>query len=148
MHSWMSWKKLAVNLVQWNRKIKTIIKWPFLYHIKMNKSYFLSSQGGPLTSSERIHCLSSHLTSFGSGTFVAPNPINFRKVALGFTKAFETGNVVVLFTIVALFAVFLMLGVWARRADKRGLLQVRRLGRCYVACLVCVDGCHGVYAGN
>ena len=115
--------------------------------LKLKYSYFLS-QGGPLTSSERIHCLSSHLTSFGSGTFVAPNPINFRKVALGFTKAFETGNVVVLFTIVALFAVFLMLGVWARRADKRGLLQVRRLGRCYVACLVCVEGCHGVYAGN
>lgn len=84
-------------------------------------------QVGPLTNPKRIHCMTNHLTSFGSGMFVAPNPIDFSKVFSGFKEAFETGNVVVLFTILVLLMLYAVLAVWARRTDKKDFMQVRKL---------------------
>ena len=57
--------------------------------------------------------------------FVAPNPIDFSKALAGFADAFQSGNVVVMFTIVTLLMLYLVLAIWARRADKRDAVQVR-----------------------
>lgn len=80
-------------------------------------------QVGPLTSPKKIHCMTNHLTSFGSGMFVAPNPIDFSKALAGFKDAFETGNVAVLFTIVFLLLLYALLAVWAWRADRKDAMQ-------------------------
>lgn len=56
--------------------------------------------------------------------FVAPNPIDFSKVFTGFKEAFETGNVVVLFTIVTLLLLYAVLAVWAWKMDKKDFMQV------------------------
>ncbi|XP_020622591.1 polycystic kidney disease protein 1-like 2 [Orbicella faveolata] len=81
---------------------------------------------GPLTSPKRIHCMTNHLTSFGSGMFVAPNPIDFSKALLGFATAFQSGNVVVMFTILTLLILYTLLAVWTWRTDKRDAMQVRK----------------------
>ena len=70
--------------------------------------------------------MTNHLTSFGSGMFVAPNPIDFSKALLGFATAFQSGNVVVMFTILTLLILYSLLAVWAWRADKRDAMQVRK----------------------
>ena len=70
--------------------------------------------------------MTSHLTSFGSGMFVAPNPIDFKKVFAGFEEAFDTGNVVVIFTMLGLFVLYAVLALWARRTDKKDFIQVRK----------------------
>ncbi|KAK3752814.1 hypothetical protein QZH41_016346, partial [Actinostola sp. cb2023] len=75
--------------------------------------------GGPLTNSTHIQCLTTHLTSFGTGMFVAPNPIDFSRVFAGFKEAFKTGNVVVLFTVLGLYLIYALLAVWARRTDNK-----------------------------
>lgn len=58
--------------------------------------------------------------------FVAPNPIDFSKALLGFATAFQSGNVVVMFTILTLLILYSLLAVWAWRADKRDAMQVRK----------------------
>ena len=55
---------------------------------------------------------------------VTPNPIDFGAVAAGFSSMFDTGNVVVLFFIVAMFLFYVLVMVWSRRADKRDTEQV------------------------
>lgn len=64
------------------------------------------------------------MTAFGSMMEVAPNPIDFSAVAAGFSSMFETGNVVVLFFVVAMFLIYVLVLVWSRRADKRDTEQV------------------------
>ena len=71
--------------------------------------------------------MATHLTSFGAGLFVAPNPIDFSKVFAGFRDMAETGNVLVLSAIVALFGLYVLMAVYVRRADKRDMLQVLHL---------------------
>ena len=55
---------------------------------------------------------------------VAPNPLDFSKVFAGFKEAFQTGNVVVLFTILTLLVVYALLAVWAWRRDRLDYMQV------------------------
>ena len=96
---------------------------------------FFLSQVGPLTSPSRIHCMTNHLTSFGSGMFVAPNPIDFSKALAGFKNAFETGNVVVMFTILFLLLLYALLAIWAWRTDRKDAMQVSRRS------IPCPDNC-------
>ena len=56
--------------------------------------------------------------------FVAPNPIDFSKALSGFATAFQSGNVVVMFTILTLLILYSLLAVWAWRTDKRDAMQV------------------------
>ncbi|XP_022796828.1 polycystic kidney disease protein 1-like 2 [Stylophora pistillata] len=79
---------------------------------------------GPFTSPKQIHCMTNHLTSFGSGMFVAPNPIDFRKALAGFADAFQSGNVVVMFTIITLLMLYLVLAIWAWRVDRKDAMQI------------------------
>lgn len=55
---------------------------------------------------------------------VAPNPIDFRKALAGFADAFQSGNVVVMFTIITSLMLYLVLAIWARTVDKRDAGQV------------------------
>lgn len=55
---------------------------------------------------------------------MAPNPLDFSKVFAGFKEAFQTGNVVVLFTILTLLVVYALLAVWAWRRDRLDYMQV------------------------
>lgn len=71
--------------------------------------------------------MTNHLTSFGSGIFVAPTPIDFKKVFAGFEEAFDTGNVVVLFTMLVLLMLYAVLALWAWRTDKKDFIQVRKI---------------------
>ena len=58
--------------------------------------------------------------------FVAPNPIDFSKALVGFAEAFQSGNVVVMFTILTLLILYTLLAVWAWRTDKTDAIQVRK----------------------
>ena len=55
---------------------------------------------------------------------MAPNPLDISKVVAGFKEAFQTGNVVVLFTILTLLVVYALLAVWAWRRDRLDYMQV------------------------
>lgn len=66
---------------------------------------------------DRAHCLCNHLTSFGGGFLVAPNPIDFDKVFEGFKNLSD--NVAVLATIVTAFAFYILMVILLRRIDKR-----------------------------
>jgi len=73
------------------------------------------------TRKDKVVCKCNHFTSFGSDFFVAPNPIDFDKVF----SADVSDNPVVLSVVVGLFGLYLILVVFARRADKRDEKKVR-----------------------
>ncbi|KAL9983978.1 hypothetical protein ACROYT_G006228 [Oculina patagonica] len=54
---------------------------------------------------------------------VTPNPIDYSAVLEGFSSMFDTGNVVVFLFIIAMFLIYCLVLVWARRADKRDMEQ-------------------------
>lgn len=85
----------------------------------MNNFY---SQVGNKTRIDQVHCLCTHLTSFGGGFIQAPNPIDFDKVFEGFKNLSD--NVAVLATIVTAFAIYILMVLWLRRMDKRDELIV------------------------
>ena len=55
---------------------------------------------------------------------MAPNPINFDKVFIEFTKLGETENFVVLFTVCFIFGLYFFALMIANRADKKDKLKV------------------------
>jgi len=59
------------------------------------------------------------LTSFGGNFIQAPNPIDFDKVFLEFTRLGESGNISVLVTVASGFLFYFVVLIFARRADKR-----------------------------
>lgn len=61
----------------------------------------------------------THLSSFGGDFFVAPNPIDFDKVFLEFTRLADTGNIVVLTTVFLILGVYIVAAVFARREDNK-----------------------------
>ena len=81
-------------------------------------------QVGNLTSVTQTHCRCTHLTAFGSMMDVTPNPIDFGAVMDSFGSMFKTGNVTVLFFTLAMFLIYSLVLIWARRADKRDIKQV------------------------
>ena len=63
---------------------------------------------------------------FGGSLIQAPNPIDFDKVFVEFTRLSETGNVAVLATIVCVFMLYFATIVFARRADMKDEKGVSR----------------------
>ena len=61
----------------------------------------------------------NHLTSFGGNFIQAPNPIDFDKVFLEFTRLGETGNISVLVTVASAFLLYFVALIFARRAHKK-----------------------------
>ena len=55
---------------------------------------------------------------------MAPNPIDFDKVFTEFDRLPETGNVAVIIAVSCVFGFYLLLLVWARKADKQDALKV------------------------
>ena len=82
-------------------------------------SYLFFPQAGQNITGNTLQCLCNHLTSFGGGVVVAPNPIDFDKVFLAMSQLSVTGNVAVLATIISIFLVYFIAVVLARRADKQ-----------------------------
>lgn len=72
-------------------------------------------QVGPLTTPFVTQCLCNHLTVFGSSFFVMPNVVDVSRTAELF--ATFTNNPVVVCFVGAIFAVYLLVVVWARRKD-------------------------------
>ncbi|PFX27644.1 Polycystic kidney disease protein 1-like 2 [Stylophora pistillata] len=80
--------------------------------------YYIAILVGLKTNHTSLHCLCTHLSTFGGEFFVAPNPIDFDKVWLEFKNVEETGNFVLaaVFSIYGLYVVGLLL---ARRFDSK-----------------------------
>lgn len=57
---------------------------------------------------------------------VAPNPIDFDKVWDAFSNILETKNFVVLGTVCAMLGIYLIVVVFARRADQSDRQKVRK----------------------
>ena len=55
---------------------------------------------------------------------MVPNPIDFDKVFTEFDRLPETGNVAVIIAVSCVFGFYLLLLVWARKADKQDALKV------------------------
>ena len=84
----------------------------------------LTLQVGPQSTKRRLLCLCNHLTSFGGGLLVAPNPIDMDTVFKELSRLDETGNFGVLLTIIFVFLFFIIAIVLARRADRRDQAKV------------------------
>ena len=81
-------------------------------------------QVGDDTNDQVLQCRCNHLTGFGGGFVIAPNPIDLDKGFTEFTRLQETGNYVVLATVCATFGVYLLVIIWARKA---ALLDERKV---------------------
>lgn len=80
------------------------------------------TQVGPETTFETTVCRCTHLTNFGSGFFVAPNPIDFDAVSEGFADI--SSNPVVFATVITIFGLYIIGVMWARWKDKKDLQKV------------------------
>lgn len=72
-----------------------------------------------------INCSCNHLTSFGGGLLVEPNPIDFGKVLVEFKNIGETGNVAVIVTVAVVLLCYIVVLVIVRRADAEDTRNVR-----------------------
>ncbi|XP_070574001.1 polycystin-1-like protein 2 [Ptychodera flava] len=72
---------------------------------------------GRLTALSYTHCLCNHLTVFGMSMFVMPNTVDFVKDAKLFLTFVD--NPVVVSTVGAVFLVYLVLAVFARKKDEK-----------------------------
>ncbi|EDO38018.1 predicted protein, partial [Nematostella vectensis] len=68
-------------------------------------------------------CSCNHFTTFGSGFFVAPNPINFSEAFKGFSNLSD--NPAVFSVVVSVIGLYIILVIFARRADNS---DVRKVG--------------------
>ena len=55
---------------------------------------------------------------------MAPNPIDFDKVFTEFDRLPESGNVAVMIAVTCVLGFYLLLLVWARKADRQDALKV------------------------
>ena len=69
------------------------------------------------SSTETIQCFCTHLSAFGGDFFVASNPIDFDTVFLEFSRISDTGNTVVLSTVSAIWLLYFLFIILARKAD-------------------------------
>ncbi len=67
-------------------------------------------------------CLCTHLTTFGSDFYVPPNTIDFKTVFKKFKKLHE--NAAVFSTVIAIFGLYILAAIWARRKDNQDLIKV------------------------
>ena len=66
-------------------------------------------------------CKSKHLTTFASGLFCMPNTIDFSYV---FANAGFQDNLTIYVTIIVLFVIFILLGIWAVYNDKKDVTKL------------------------
>ena len=66
-----------------------------------------------MSTPDRIHCLSSHLTSFAAGFAVPMNTIDLNDSA--FSKLDE--NPIIFCTMVSMMCLYILMCVWARKRD-------------------------------
>ncbi|XP_077983292.1 polycystin-1-like protein 2 [Glandiceps talaboti] len=99
----------------------------------------------PLSNTKFSRCLCNHLTSFASDFFVPPNTIKFKD--LSFTDFKD--NFEVLVFVLSLLLVYVLLILWARRADQRDLVKWAVLPlvdnneeECYLYEITVVTGIH------
>ena len=85
---------------------------------------FSSFQVGPNSGNSTLQCLCNHLSAFGGDFLVAPNPIDFDKVWDAFSNIHETKNFLVLGTVCAIFGLYVIATVFARRADRNDFQKV------------------------
>ncbi|XP_068717189.1 polycystin-1-like protein 2 [Montipora capricornis] len=78
---------------------------------------------GSNSTSTSLQCLCNHLTSFGGGVLVMPNKLDFDVVFTELTRIHETGNVAVLCTIIAALMVYILVCIFAKKADKKDRAQ-------------------------
>ena len=76
------------------------------------------------TAIDMILCHCNHLTAFGGELFVALNPIDFDKVFTEVKLLPETENVAVITAVSCVFGLYLLLLLWARKADQQDALKV------------------------
>ncbi|XP_041362096.1 uncharacterized protein LOC121378062 [Gigantopelta aegis] len=75
----------------------------------------------PFTTVTTLHCWCSHLTVFSGGIFISPNTVDpIGDIAL-FLTFFQ--NPVVVTLVVAVWILFIMLLIWARRVDQNDLRE-------------------------
>lgn len=74
------------------------------------------------TTPEATICLCDHLTSFGSSFFVPPNKIDFDNITVDNLLK----SPLVLIVVSTLFALYLLLLIPARRADRSDLAKVKK----------------------
>ena len=86
--------------------------------------YFVFLKVSQDSNTTHLKCLCNHLTSFGGNFIQAPNPIDFDKVFTGFLNLAESDNISVLVIIACIFLLYLVVLIFARRADKRDLDKV------------------------
>jgi hypothetical protein len=70
---------------------------------------------------DMVQCLCTHLTSFAGDFFVMPNAIDWSKISLD--NLFS--NPTVFAVVMAIFGLYVIGMIWARKKDKQDLLLVR-----------------------
>ena len=96
----------------------------FTVQLRQLYSRPLTLQVGPQSTKHRLLCLCNHLTSFGGGLLIAPNPIDMDTVFKELSRLDETGNFGVLVTIIFVFCMYLMAIVLANGADRKDQTKV------------------------
>ena len=99
-------------------------------HLLHTIIFFISIKVGDDTNDKLLQCRCNHLTAFGGGFVIAPNPIDLDKVFTEFTRLGETGNYMVLAMVCSIFGVYLLVLIWARKADMLDERKVRFIFRC------------------
>eukprot|EP00111_Clytia_hemisphaerica_P004036 TCONS_00011552-protein len=100
----------------------TITKAKCLFWDEMNETW--SSNGcfvDAETTPERTVCLCTHLTDFGGDVMVAPNPIDMNAVFAGLNNLGD--NLGVLMVIISLFLIYIILGVWVSKKDRKDEIE-------------------------
>ena len=115
--------------------MKTITVIMTIFKVRLLIALFFrdfSFQPGTNSTPSTLQCLCNHLTSFGGYFVVAPNTIDFDQVRLGLKSIHDPGDVPVIVAVSAVFLLYLIAVVFARRADKRDLEKVRLLNVIYM----------------
>jgi hypothetical protein len=74
-----------------------------------------------LTDHNQTHCFTSHLTTFAGGFIVLPAPVNWNYV---FANADFSRNKTIYLTVIIVIVLYLMLMIYARYDDRKGLQKV------------------------
>ncbi|XP_033100634.1 polycystic kidney disease protein 1-like 2 [Anneissia japonica] len=83
-----------------------------------------SSEGcrvGPETNVSTTQCFCNHLTSFASSWFVPPAHLDFDYI---FANTGFLDNITIYCTMIAIYTIFILIFIWARRKDKKDILKL------------------------
>ena len=84
-------------------------------------------QVSPFTTMTTLHCWTRHLSVFSGGIFVSPNWVDPVADVRLFLTFFD--NPVVVTLVVAVWILYMLILVWARRSDKKDLRKVNTHGK-------------------